>query len=75
MEDKHCETLEQRVVIVSDLHSDGEDSNEKEKNQLARNSEAEMLAIDCDESEENQENQVTSADTRPLQDELPDERH
>ena len=75
MEDKHCETLEQRVVIVSDLHSDGEDSNEKEKNQLARNSEAEMLAMDCDESEENQENQVTSADTRPLQDELPDERH
>ena len=82
MEDKHCETLEQRVVIVSDLHSDGEDSNEKEKNQLARNSEAEMLAIDCDESEENQENQVTnvphgtgSADTRPLQDEVPDERH
>ena len=82
MEDKHCETLEQRVVIVSDLHSDSEDSNEKEKNQLARNSEAETLAIDCDESEENQENQVTnvphgtgSADTRPLQDEVPDERH
>ena len=82
MEDKHCDTLEQRVVIVSDLHSDGEDSNEKEKNQLARNSEAEMLTIDCDESEENQENQITnvphgtgSADTRPLQDEVPDERH
>ena len=82
MEDKHCETLEQRVDIVSDLLSDGEDSNEKEKNQLARNSEAEMLATDCDESEENQENQVTSVphetgrtDTRPLQDEVPDERH
>ena len=82
MENKHCETLEQRVVIVSDLHSDGEDLNKKEKNQLARNSEAEMLAIDCDESEENQENQITnvphgtgSADTRPLQDEVLGEQH
>ena len=82
IEDKHCETLEQRVVIFSDLLSDGEDSNKKEKNQLARNSEPEMLAIDCDESEENQENQMTSAphgtaptDTRPLQDEVLDERH
>ena len=75
MEDKHCETLEQRVNVAAALLSDGEDSGEKEKNQLARNSEAEMLAVDCEESEENQENQVTSADTRPLQDELPDERH
>ena len=81
MEGKHCETLEQRVNVAADLLSDGEDSNKKEKNQLARNSEAEMLAIDCDESEENQENQVTSVphetgrtDTRPL-DEVLDERH
>ena len=77
MEDKHCETLEQRVNVA-----DCEDSNKKEKNQLARNSEAEILTIDCEESEENQENQVTSVphetattDTRPLQDEVLDERH
>ena len=82
MEDKHCETLEQRVNVAADLHSDCEDSGEKGKNQLARISEAEILATDCDESEENQENQVTnvphgtgSADTRPLQDEVFDERH
>ena len=77
MENKHCETLEQRVNVA-----DCEDSNKKEKNQLARNSEAEILTIDCEESEENQENQVTSVphetgrtDTRPLQDEVLDERH
>ena len=82
MEDKHCETLEQRVNVAADLLSDGEDSNKKEKNQLARNSEAEILTIDCEESEENQENQVTSVphetgrtDTRPLQDEVLDEQH
>jgi len=82
MEDKHCETLEQRVNVAADLLSDGEDSNKKEKNQLARNSETEILTIDCEESEENQENQVTSVphqtgrtDTRPLQDEVFDERH
>ena len=82
MKDKHCETLEQRINVAADLLSDGKDSNNKEKNQLARNSEAEMLAIDCDESEENQENQITivphetgRTDTRQLQDEVLDERH
>ena len=82
MEDKHSETLEQRVDVAADLHSDGEDLNEKEKNPLARNPEAEILAIDCEESEENQENQVTNVphgtattDTRPLQDEVLDEQH
>ena len=72
MENKHCETLEQRVNVA-----DCEDSNKKEKNQLARNSEAEILTIGCEESEENQENQVTNVlhgtaptDTRPLQDEV-----
>ena len=77
MKDKHCETLEQRVNVAADLLSDAEESNEKEKNQLARNSEAEILTTDCEELEENQENQMTNVphetgrtDTRPLQDEV-----
>ena len=80
--DQRNTTLEQRVNVAADLHSDCEDSGEKGKNQLARNPEAEILAIDCEESEENQENQVTNVphgtvptDTRPLQDEVFDERH
>ena len=79
MEDKHCETLEQRVDVAADLLSDSKDSNKMEKNQLARKSEVEVLAIDCDDSEENQENQMTSVphgtgstDTRPLQNEVLD---
>ena len=77
MEDEHCDTLEQRVNVAADLLSDSKDSKEKEKNQLTRNSEAEMLAIGCEESEKNQENQMTSAphgtgntDTSSLQDEV-----
>ena len=77
MEDKHCETLEQRVNVAENLLSDRKDSKEKEKDQLTRNSEAEMLAIGCEESEKNQENQKTSAphgtgsaDTSSLQDEV-----
>ena len=72
---KHCETLQQRVDVAADLHSDSKDSKKKGKNQLARNK-AQILAIDCEDSEENQENQMTSvphgtgsADTRPLQNE------
>ena len=79
MKNKHCETLQQRVDVAADLPSDSKDSKEKEKNQLARNNEAQVLAIDCDDSEENQENQMTSvphgtgsADTRPLQNEVLD---
>ena len=70
------------MLLHAALLSDGEDSGEKEKNQLARNSEAEMLAVDCEESEENQENQVTNVphetgrtDTRPLKDKVFDEQH
>ena len=76
MEDKHCETLQQRVDVAADLPSDSKDSNENKKNQLARNIEVEVLAIDCEDSEENQQNQMTSvpymtgsADTTPLQNE------
>ena len=72
MEDRYCEMLKQRVDVAADL-SDSKDSREKEKNQLARNVEAEVLAIDCENSEENQENQRTGVqhgtgrtDTRPL---------
>ena len=73
MEDKHCETLQQRVNVAADLPSDSKHSKKKEKNQLARKCET---AIDCEDSEENQENQMTSVphgtgrtDTRPLQNE------
>ena len=75
IEDKHCETLEQRVVIAADLLSDSKDSEEKEKNQLAKKSEAEILARD---SKENQEDRMTiphgtaTKDTIPLQDEVLD---
>ena len=76
MEDKQCETLEQRVNVAADLPSDSKDSKKKEKNQLARKCGAEVLAIDCEDSEENQENQMTSVqhstgstDTTPLQNE------
>ena len=79
MENEHCESLQQRVDVAADLHSDSKDSKEKEKNQLARNDEAQVLAIDCEDSEENQENRMTSvphrtgrADTRPLQNEVLD---
>ena len=79
MEDKHCETLEQRVDVAANLPSDSKDSKEKEKNQLARNVEAQILAIDGEDSEENEENQMTSVpygtgrtDTRPLQNEVLD---
>ena len=84
MEDKHCETLQQRVDVAADLLTDCEDSKEKEKNQLARNVETQVLTINCEDSEENQENQMTSVqhstvphgagstDTRPLQDEVLD---
>ena len=76
MEDKHCETLQQRVDVAADLPSDSKDSNENEKNQLARNVEAQVLAIDCEDSEENQENQMTSVPhgtgTRQLQNEVLD---
>ena len=79
LEDKHCATLEQRVDVAADLPFDSKDSKEKGKNQLARNVEAQVLAIDCEDSEENQENQMTSvphgtgsADTRPLQNEVLD---
>ena len=78
-ENKHCETLEQRVDVAADLPSDSKDSKEKEKNQLSRKCETEVLAIDCEDSEENQENQMTSVphgtgstDTRPLQNEVLD---
>ena len=73
------ETLKQRVDVAADLLSDSKDSREKGKNRLARNVEAQVLAIDCEDSEENQENQMTSvphrtgsADTRPLQNEVLD---
>ena len=73
MEDKHCETFEQRVDVAADLPSDSTGSNEMGKNERARKYEAEVLAIDCEDSEENQENQRTSVphgtgrtDTRPL---------
>ena len=76
MEDKYCETFQQRVDVAADLPSDRKDSNKMEKNQLARNVEAQVLAIDCENSEQNQENQMTSVphetgrtDTRPLQNE------
>ena len=46
MENEHCETLQRRVDVAADLHSDSKDSKEKEKNQLARNDEAQVLAID-----------------------------
>ena len=79
MEDKYCETLEQRVDVAADLLFYSEDSKKKEENQLARKCEAQVLAIDCEDSEENQENQMTSvphrtgrADTRPLQNEVLD---
>ena len=80
MEDEHCETLEQRVDVAADLPSDSKDSKKKEKDQLSRKCEAEVLAIDCENSEENQENQMTSVprrttqntDTRPLQNEVLD---
>ena len=79
MEDKYCETLQQRVNVAAALPSDSKDSEEKEKKQLARKCEAEVLAIVCEDSEENQENQMTSvphgtgsADTRTLQDEVLD---
>ena len=79
MEDKCCETLQQRVDVAADLLSDSKDSKKKGKNQLARNVEAQVLAIDCEDSEENQENQMTSVphgtgrtDTRPLQNEVLD---
>ena len=78
-EDKHCETLQQRVDVAADLLSDSKNSEGKEKNQLSRKYEAEVLAIDCEDSEENQENQRTGAphgtgrtDTRPLQDNVLD---
>ena len=79
LEDKHCATLEQRVDVAADLPFDSKDSKEKGKNQLARNVEAQVLAIDCEDSEENQENQMTSvprgtgsANTRLLQNEALD---
>ena len=79
MEDKHCETLQQRVDVAADLLSDSKDSKKIEKNQLFSNSEAEKIAINSEDSEENQENQITSvphrtgnANTRPLQNEALD---
>ena len=79
MEDKYCETLEQRVDVAADLLFYSEDSKKKEENQVARKCEAQVLATDCEDSEENQENQMTSvphrigsADTRPLQNEVLD---
>ena len=67
------ETLEQRVDVASDLPSESisTDSNEMGKNERARKCEA----IDCEDSDENQENSVPHetgrTDTRPLQNEVP----
>ena len=79
MEDKHCETVQQRVNVAADLPSDSKDSKKKVENQLTRNTEAQVLATDCEDSEENQQNQMTSvprgtssADTRLLQNEALD---
>ena len=73
------EALKQRVDVAADLLSDSKDSREEENNQLSRNVEAEVLAIDCEDSEETQENHRTgvphgtgSTDTRPLQDNVLD---
>ena len=66
---KYCETLEQTVDVAADPPFV---SKEKEKKQLARNLEAKVLAIDCEDSQENQRTSVPlgtdSAKTRPLQD-------
>ena len=79
MEDKHCESLQQRGNVATDLPSDSTDSNEMGKNECARKYEAEVLAIDCEDSEENQENQRTGVQhrtgrtaTRPLLNEVLD---
>ena len=79
MEDKYCETLQQRVNFAAALPFDSKDSKKKEKNQFARKNEAEVIAIDCDDSEENQKETKTSVphgtgrtDTRPLQHEVLD---
>ena len=53
IEDEHCKT------VATNLLSDSEYSNKKEKNPLDRNFEARLLAIDCEDSEENQEKQRT----------------
>ena len=76
MEDYYSESLEQ---MASDLLSklfDCEDSEDSEKKNslLDRNFEAELLAIDCEDLKEKEENQRTSVshrtgrrtDTRPL---------